>query len=310
MALGQPPTVTLVGSTPTGAVETGGPVARRRLLFLAVAPLLALTGCERTPGSDTPGTDPLAVAVDTTLAAGTARTAVTLQAGTAGHSLTVTGEGVVDFARGASRHAFTFPEDLVAGPVEQVSVDGARWLRTPDTGGRYVDVNAPVGAHGLGLLPGGDPLGQLAALVEAEAVRQVGREDVGGVATTRYEAVVPVDAVAGHVGGALREAGLDRVSVVAHVDDEGRLRRIAPGLDGSGSDGEGPALSAVVEFADFGLAVDVLPPAPGEVDEEFLDDLYGDALDLFGDQPGEGVAPPALDEVLAGLSVLADELAS
>lgn len=200
----------------------------------------------------------------------------------------MTGEGVVDFGRGASRHTFTFPEDLVAGPVEQISVDGALWLRTPDTGGRYVDVGAPAGTHVLGLLPGGDPLGQLAALSEAEAVREVGQEDVGGVATTCWEAFVPVDAAAGRLGSALREAGLDRMPVMAHVDDEGRLRRLAPGLDGAGRDVEGPALWAVVEFAGFGLAIDVRPPAPSEVDEEFLDDLYGDALDVFGDQPGEG----------------------
>ena len=284
-------------------------MARRRLLVLAVAPLLALTGCEWTADSDAPGTDPLTAAVENTLAAGTARTAVTLETGAAGHTLAVTGDGVVDFARGASRHAFTFPADLVAGPVEQVSVDGTRWRRTPDTDGRYVEVGGPVGTHVLGLFTGGDLLGQLAALGEAEDVREVGQEDVGGVVTTRYEAVVPVDAAAGGLGSALREAGLDRMSVVAHVDDEGRLRRLAPGLDGAGRDGEGPALWAAVEFTDFGLAVDVRPPTPGEVDEEFLDDLYGEVLDMFGDQPGEGLAAPALDEVLAGLSVLADELA-
>ena len=310
MVLEQSLTVTLDGSTPTGAVEKGVPVARRRLLVLAVAPLLALTGCEWTTDTGAAGTDPLAAAVEATLAAGTARTAVTLETGAAGHRLAVTGDGVVDFARGASRHVFTFPADLVAGPVEQLSVDGALWLRTPDTGGRYVDVAGPVGTHVLGLVPGGDPLGQLAALGEAETVRETGREDVSGVATTRYEAVVPVDAAAGHLGGGLAAAGLDQVSVVAHVDDDGRVRRLAPRLEGAGRDGEGAALQAVVEFTDFGLAVDVQPPTPSEVDEEFLDDIYGEALDALGDEPGEGLAPPALDDVLAGLSALREELRS
>lgn len=285
-------------------------MARRRLLALAVAPLLVLTGCGGDAATDAADADPLAAAVDATLAAGTARTAVTLGTGTGTYVLAVTGNGVVDFARGASRHVFTLPADLAAGPVEQLSVDGGLWLRTPDTGGRYVDVAGPVGTHVLGLVAGGDPLRQLAALGEAEAVREVGREDLGGVATTRYEAVVPIDAAAGHLGSGLAAAGLDQVSVVAHVDDDGRVRRLAPRLEAAGRDGEGAALQAVVEFTDFGLAVDVAPPAPGEVDEEYLDDLYDEALDALGDESGEELALPSVEEVLEALSVLADELAA
>lgn len=287
-------------------------MARRRLLVLAVAPLLALAGCggaATTPSATAP--DAVSAALATTLASGSARTVVTLHTGAPGQSLDVAGEGLVDFTDRTSEHVFRLPAELGDGPVELVAADGL-WLRTPDTGGRYVDVAGPVGTALLDLVATGDPLAQLSVLAAPEHVREVGPTDVGGVPTTRYEARVPVDAAGGPLAAALADGGLDTVTVVADVDAEGRLRRVAPALGAGG----GAGLWATVELSDFGVPVDVTAPSPDQVDEAFLDDLYEEALDALGNGEGDadggagGLAPPDLGEVLAGVAVLLDELSA
>ncbi len=313
-------------------------MGRRLVAALAVPPLLALAGCAdggTTPAARettvvaaalAPATAPLSLAAVSTAAAGSARTTVMLRTGTPGNALEVTGEGVVDFTARSARHVFRLPEELGGSTVEQLAVGGAVWVRMPTADGRYVElVGARLVADLLGLLPAADPAGQVAAICGAEAVRLVGRRDVGGVPTTRYEARLPLGALAesgpaglrGQLAEALGEAGADTLTISVDVDGQGRLRRLAPALNGA-EDDAGRGLWATVELHDFGVGVDLRPPAPDQVDPDFLGHLLDEAGTLLGDGtegPGEETPAgeddavlPTVHEVREELGFLVDEL--
>jgi hypothetical protein len=118
-------------------------------------------------------------------------------------------------------------------------------------------------------------------------------EEVRGVRTTRYEAVVDLEGeVAGQDAGA-REArdemveklGASKFPVEVWLDDKNRVRRCAmdvtvpvpenaPEMPGGGKMQTG----IVAEYYDFGVPVDVQAPPPGQTTD-------GSKL-LSGQQPG------------------------
>ena len=181
------------------------------------------------------------------------------------------------------------PEDLVA------QMPGAKpWMEMDlDAASRQHDgVNLDQMQSGVAQ----DPTGQLEYLRDvSDSVEKVGVEEVRGVRTTRYEAVVDLEKeVAGQDAGA-REAhdqmveklGASKFPVEVWLDDENRVRRYA--LDVSvpmpenaaspdASQGDDKMRTRMVaEYYDFGTPVDVQAPPQDQT-------MDGSKL-LAGEQP-------------------------
>lgn len=108
------------------------------------------------------------------------------------------------------------------------------------------------------------PAQQFAVLARARDVREVGPEQVEGVATTRYDMVVDRDVLLD--ARVTPATGAGDVAVSAWVDGEGLVRRVA-----SGGDDEDPTLTATVDVLAYDVEVAVEAPPPDTVVE--FDDL-------------------------------------
>lgn len=120
------------------------------------------------------------------------------------------------------------------GAFEVRMVDGTYYMQLPGSGWVSVDLGDAAGpfADALGDLAAQDPRAPFDALRDVSSeVAEVGREDVGGVATTRYRLTLDVQELLGDAtlpGGAPQ---LGTTDLDVWVDDEGLLRRMSYGLD-------------------------------------------------------------------------------
>lgn len=150
-------------------------------------------------------------------------------------------------------------------PAEQASqFGGKQWVRQ--------DVESSGTSPGQSMGPA-DPFGMIPGITE---VRREGRETVRDVPTTRYSGVFDVagagDRIPEESREQIREAfaqtGVRHQRVELWIDDDGLLRRFRLPMEmvpGTGGDGFSMRIDTVTEFYDFGVAVDVTPPAPEEV---------------------------------------------
>jgi hypothetical protein len=136
---------------------------------------------------------------------------------------------------------------------------------------------------------GADPFHDLELLKTARQVAMVGREQVRGVPTTHYTAILDmVKELAQEIAAAknagmpdgetakqeaeamavLARAGLGAVPIGVWLDDEGRVRRfhVHATLDLPIEPGQGKVTSdATVELFNFGVPVHVTPPPPSQI---------------------------------------------
>lgn len=195
--------------------------------------------------------------------------------------LTVTGQMVYDGA-GAARGTLSVPDPESGDPVNFDYVlegthmymrssrlgelpEGREWMGLDFSLGDDVDTSAPAG---------GDVKGELDLLSKASGgVEKIGKEDVRGVATTRYRGTISVaDSVK-----RLREEGADTLATFdeekgspmhmeAWIDEKGLVRRMRIAQSRPAEDGKGPtAIDMRTDFYDFGLEPEIEAPDSDEV---------------------------------------------
>lgn len=163
------------------------------------------------------------------------------------------------------------------GTIEARGIDGTFYLSVPLLEGRAtwlsIDTTAfrTMAAPMLDGLVEQDPRSVFDALSEVSStVTEVGRDEVEGVATTRYRMTID----AARVAAAFVPGGMDGVEGSAElevwIDDEGYVRRLRSELDGPG--GTGDPLVVEVTVSSYDEPVDVVAPPPEETVtlEQFL----------------------------------------
>ncbi|HEV2856969.1 MAG TPA: hypothetical protein VGW80_01045 [Solirubrobacterales bacterium] len=196
-------------------------------------------------------------------------------------SLTVTGHLAYD-GSGLSRGTVTMPDpnsnDLVKVDMVQ---DGAKmYMRSsrfgtlPD-GREWLGLDLSLGDDVSSSFPAsGDAREELELLEQtAGGVDEIGKEDVRGVATTRYRSEISVSESANR----LREEGADTMAsaveerggpaqVEAWIDAKGLVRRMRIVQSMPGEEGEGPQTTDMrIDFFDFGLEPEIDVPDSNEV---------------------------------------------
>ena len=142
--------------------------------------------------------------------------------------------------------------------------DGKEWVK--------VDYSAALGLDGP-VPGGGDVKGELGLLEGAGGEAQkLGREDVRGVATTRYRSTIEPSALAQRIREAGGEDAADRIEkegspteVEAWIDGDGLVRRMRIVMVQPQDEGEDVTMHMRSEFFDFGLETEIEPPDSDEV---------------------------------------------
>ena len=248
---------------------------RRTTVAVTAGALLLLTGCANvSSGSITRGDarDAVLAAATTTQQAGTAHLALDVRTlGSDPLALTVDGRLALDGSK--ADLTASLPAGALGGTkasVHEVVVDGDAYLQVQGIDllpavwvkadlGKDATASADNPLARLATSGGVDDL--LAALKQVGTVEKVARQDVGGVATTKYHATIDASAFLKDLpalGGTDLGGIASAVSapVDLWVDDQGRLVR-AEATVGSGDTGVKVSLG----LAEFGTEVDVTAPS-------------------------------------------------
>jgi hypothetical protein len=247
---------------------------------LALTAVLLLAGCNAISGLTGGAADPASMvltAADKTTEAGSSRFAVTSTNTGAGEGFDLSGEGVFDYAGQRGSISMNIPgfgqtTTLIDGnvvyqqiPEEQAAQLGGTWMR--------FDMSGLPGAEQGGLSSGNsDPSAAMEWLKGAsEDITEVGQEDVRGDATTHYRVTLDLQkaAEAGGQEAATTQEMLQSMSTTTvpadvWIDGEGRMRKMTYALE-MNVGGQAFSSDTTVELWDFGVAVDVTPPAEGEI---------------------------------------------
>lgn len=199
-------------------------------------------------------------------------------------TMTVTGEGAVDFSGEASIFSLQMAG---MGEMEVRQVGDVVYTKMPEafaaqmSGGKpwvALDAEEVYGRSGGGLggMRGGaasDPARQLEYLRGvSDSVEKVGTDTVRGVRTTRYKATINAQELAAGLDGearekyegTLRQAGMEEMPVEIWLDDQNRVRRYAMDVETDAPQGDGMRIEVLAEYYDFGAAVDVQAPPPNQ----------------------------------------------
>lgn len=250
-----------------------------RLRLAALALVLPLAAC----GGSTPAEVTLS-AVEVVRAAGTK----TAEAGTARVAMTMAGTGFSMTSGGASslddleaEMTTTIEAGGQRAETETRLLDGVMYLKMPGLPGGKPWVKLDLDQ----LSAGGANIGALARVRQndptqalsyfagvSDDIREDGKEDVRGTATTRYRGTFDLRKAAGAqtdaeakkaVETVIESIGTATFPATVWIDGEGRMRKMvyefdaaklktAPGLSGT--------LTTTFEMYDFGVRVDVNPP--------------------------------------------------
>jgi hypothetical protein len=221
-----------------------------------------------------------------TVAARTARVTITASVaipgpGAAGATINMTGGGVTDLASRTGDLTLNVPG---AGPVEERMVGGTEYTHYPSGAGSsqlppgktWISMNFAElcgSSSALGTAGAADPTSLLGQLRNASTsgLEDVGTARVGGVETTHYRAsldltkAVKTQCSSGALSGVIAKeaARFHTMPVDVWVDGADRIRQMRMRLDlpvGSAT----AHMDMTVGFSDFGVAVNVVPPAPAE----------------------------------------------
>lgn len=267
----------------------------RRMSIVAIAAVtgLALAGCSSTPqttGEATTSAPPavsaapaafIAQAADSTAAAGsaamTSTTTITGAPMGGRQDITVSADGVIDFAGSEASLQVTSPMMGGGAGMEVILADGVGYVKVPMFGDKWL--SSPTKDLGLTMA---DPTQGLQTLRKAADLTQVGSEDIGGVATTKYTGTVDLSEAVGQLGLSASDerkaqAELEKIArtadVTVWVDDQDRVVRYDQQL-AVDADGRTMQVSSSTSFSDFGVATDIqAPPADQVMDASKLKDL-------------------------------------
>jgi hypothetical protein len=299
------------------------------LLTALISALLIAAGSAASIALASPsGASPIEQAANKTAKAGTFRVSYTVtvsaKGGTAGATLskpvTLTGQGAFNTkhstgqfslnlgalgaALGAATGGISVPStiDLVLlnnalylhlpSLAQQVS-PGKEWLKFDVT---KLPKSATAGANVGQLAKQIDPQQALAALRAAVSVHKVGSDQVRGVATTHYKAVVDLLKVVAALPKAqqasslkaIKQAGLTKLPLDAWIDGSGFLRRLALSTQAKSS-GTTASVALMLDLYDYGAKIKVVaPPASKVADGTAL----LTALAATAGAGGNGTKPP------------------
>jgi hypothetical protein len=268
----------------------------RRPLAILVAGLIALAaaGCGAQKSVQN-AVDPVAQAATRTADAGSVEVALTGKVGAGGQEIPLTGAGAFDFKAKRGRFDLT---TTVPGQGElriNELVDGTTIYVRSDVFARFL----PAGKHWLKLDlqelgkkagidlaqlqqlgAGTDPTQYLGYLQKAADVQKVGDEDVDGTPTTHYRATIDLDKLAAGSGDPklaesvrqLQKAtGIKQIPTDVWIGKDGLVRRQS--LDYTSSGSTPTRVSFVIDYNNYGVAVDVQAPDAGDT---------VDAVELLG----------------------------
>jgi hypothetical protein len=269
-----------------------------RLACLALLAAL-LAGCGGASGSS------LEDAVDATTA-DTSRFELTYHLAAHGEEKEATfgAKGVFDFPndRGAMTVSEEFPEFEEGVSVREFRLLGRTgytrwnvngktyWVKETDaeTSGDPIEQLIP--------FPGTPtkPTGVLTRVLSAsDEITELGDEDVRATETTHYRARVSVAKLAEQLPRSDQpdEGVVERfVAVDIWIDDKSRLRRITI-REPEDADNDNPAMTITVELYDYGVEVDIEPPAEETISMEEFDRLTSTATGLTEEGGAEEVSP-------------------
>lgn len=265
-------------------VRSCRPSGPSSLVLLVLVGIVALV----VPACSVIGSSPAAQvrqAFVTTAAAGPARVALQARTSVAGQDVDVTGDGVVDVTGQAADLNLQLP---TIGPLRTVVVRGTAYAQLPPLFAAFVPGAkqwASINLDQISRLQLGTPLAQLGgtnnpldALRYLEGVRddarEVGREQIEGVDTTRYAAAIDLDRTPAAQDPATRPAvdrlralvGSATLPVEVWVDGDGYLRRASQTVQaGAGAGTPATTSTTTVTFREFGVEAQIAAPPPDEV---------------------------------------------
>jgi hypothetical protein len=264
-----------------------------RLRLLAATLLLpALAACGNAdPKAKGPSVvqqpaDVIRLAGDATTKAGSARMAMVMD----GPGVTMHGEGVTALGEVKGTMSMTMSVAGQTIDMEMRMLGDVIWIKMPaltaETGGKpWLELNltelskrADVDFEALQQFRQNDPTQSLAYLEGAsDDVKEVGKEDVRGVATTKYQGTfdlskaaknAPTDRARKAIQSIADQLGGTTMPTTVWIDAEGRLRKMTQSIDLSKmkkAAGASGTMTVTMELFDFGVDVDVQQPPANEV---------------------------------------------
>jgi hypothetical protein len=226
----------------------------------------------------------VADAADTTAAAGTAEFGIAGTITAAGQSIPLQGNGAVDMRNSHMRMSMSFPVPQYGSlQMDEIFDGSAFYLHFPDAlaqripGGKSwmkMDLESLGKSSGVDFKQlmqanQGNPTDMLAALKGVGSSREIGQENIGGVATTHYQATIdlnkaaqriPDRKTADSVKQMFSAAGVSSFPIDVWIDRAGRVRRESFKFAAAGT-----AMSMTITFTAFGTPVDVTPPPADQV---------------------------------------------
>jgi hypothetical protein len=228
--------------------------------------------------------DPVAKAADTTAAAGTAEFGMAGSIGAAGQTIPINGSGAVDMRSQRMRMSMSFPIPGVGNSdVEEIFDGNAIYMRFPSAltqrmpGGKpwmKLDLATVGKAAGVDLKSmmranQSNPSDFLQALKGVGTSKVLGQEDIGGAATTHYQATIdltkaadriPDKKTADSVKQMIASSGANSMPVDVWIDRSGRVRREHVAVNAGGG-----SMDMTISYTRFGAPVDTTPPPADQV---------------------------------------------
>lgn len=203
-----------------------------------------------------------------------ARTAMEMESG--GTRLTIRGTGVFDYGKRTGKLRVTLPDDQQK-PVTEVIAPGKLYMKNRGAGvpdDKWVRVDTTSLSDGNLVTNGAtDPLSAAELLRGAGKVTYVGEKKIDGETVHHYRGTTDIAAAAkaapAHSGQQLAAAakGFSKRAVPfdAHIDGQGRLRKVRHEFVYRNGSGEGVEVASTIALYGFGAPVKVRMPDPDDI---------------------------------------------
>ena len=228
--------------------------------------------------------DPVAEAANVTTAAGTAEFGIAGNVTAAGQSIPIKGNGAIDMKNQRMRMSMSIPVPGFGSMQTDALFDGnVLYMHLPDALAQKIplgkswmklDVAALAKKSGVDLgqlsqANQGNPADMVQALKAVGSSRNLGSENIGGVATTHYRATIdpkkaleqiPDKQSAGMLKQMLGTSGVSTIPLDVWIDRSGRVRRESIKFSAAGT-----SMDMTISFTRFGVPVDTTPPPADQV---------------------------------------------
>lgn len=204
----------------------------------------------------------------------TAKTTMTMSMG---DTMSMSGDGVLDYTTTPAEMQMTMSMDMGAQSLDYDTrlVDGVIYIKMGDlTGGKFLkmdpdDPDGPLAGMGMGgMLDQSDPIGMLESLESSiSTVVYDGEDDVDGRTLDHYELTIDPKAAMEEMmpsaGADLGSAVPDSISYDIWLDDENRFSHMEMEMPIMGQ-----SMTMEMSLTDWGTDVDIEAPAADEITED------------------------------------------